>query len=79
MVAYIEVPTNSAHPYRTVTLFQRLFSGNFDPENVHRKLLVILKIVPDVGYDVYTGKIDQYQRSKDVNRRMANGREENWD
>jgi hypothetical protein len=37
----------------SITLF------NFDPENVHRKPLLILKIVPEAACDVYTGKINQ--------------------
>jgi hypothetical protein len=38
----------------SITLF--IGSCNFDPENVHRKPLLILKIVPEAGYDVYTEK-----------------------
>jgi hypothetical protein len=30
--------------------------SNFDPENAYRKPLVILKIVPEAGYYVSTGK-----------------------
>jgi hypothetical protein len=36
---------------------QRPHSGDFNPENAYRKPHV--KIVPEAGYDVYTGKIDQ--------------------
>jgi len=32
---------------------------------------VILKIVPKAGFDVYTGKINQWQRSKGGNRPVA--------
>jgi hypothetical protein len=41
----------------SITLFKG--RGNFDPENVHRKPLLILKIVPEACCDVYTGKINQ--------------------
>jgi hypothetical protein len=44
-------------------------NGNFDHENGYRKPPVILKIVPEAGYDVYTGKrpISEKQRRKSNN------------
>jgi hypothetical protein len=46
---------------------QRTYSGDFDPESVYRKLSVILKIVPEAGYCLYTREnqpIAEKQRRK---------------
>ncbi len=34
-------------------LLQRIYCGDFDPENAYRKPPVILKIVPKAGYVTY--------------------------
>ncbi len=39
-----------------ITLSQRPYRGDFDPENTYCKPPVILKIVPKAGYGIYTGE-----------------------
>jgi hypothetical protein len=57
----------------SITLFKG--NGNFDPENVHRKPLLILKIVPEAGCDVYTAWKNQPIEEK-LRRQSTNDREE---
>jgi hypothetical protein len=48
---------------KIITHFESPFSNflqrRFDPENAYRKTPVILKVVPEAGYDTYIEEIDQ--------------------
>jgi hypothetical protein len=53
--------TTSFKSFKYSNSLQSPYNGNFDHENGYRKPPVILKIVQEAGYNVYTEKNDQYQ------------------
>jgi hypothetical protein len=60
-VKVFELLTNSKNSHSNP--LQKAHGCNCDPENTYRKPPLILKMVPEAGYDVYTGKINQYQNN----------------
>ncbi len=59
LLASIKLLTSDENPFSKP--FQTHCSGDCDPANAYRKPPVVLKMVPEAGYDVYTGPIAQKQ------------------
>jgi hypothetical protein len=71
----MELFTRSKNHYNNP--FERPYSGDFDPKNTYRKPPVILKIVPEDGYCVYTGENQPIAEKQDGNRPLTE--KKSWD
>jgi hypothetical protein len=65
---------NSENHY--IDPFQRPCSGDFDPKNTYRKPPVILKIVHEAGYCVYTGENQPIRKAR---RKSTMTEKKSWD